>query len=156
MSAPPYMNWYPADYLRDTRHLATAEMHGVYRLLLDECWMREGLLPDDDRKLAKLALITPAKWLKIKPEIMAFFTWTPDGWRHKRVETELQRAAAAYARRAAAGAKGGKAKASNATAGLKQCSSNQNQNQNQQEPSQEESRSHSVVVGIDRARRGFE
>lgn len=137
MSAPPYMNWYPADYMRDTRHLTT-EQHGAYRLLIDECWMREGLLPDDDRLLAKLAGLSSAKWSKTKPEVMAFFVWTPDGWRHKRLSQELDKVATAYAKRAAAGAKGGKAKSSNAKAGLQQCSSNQNQNQNQTITCQEE------------------
>lgn len=149
MSAPPYMNWYPADYIRDTRHLTT-EQHGAYRLLLDECWMREGVLPDDDRFLAKLSGLTAAKWAKAKLEVMSFFVWTPAGWRHKRVSEELTKASDRYRRRAEAGAKGGRAKSSIATAGLKQCGSNQNQNQNQQEePSQvvEFPRGVGVVVG---------
>jgi uncharacterized protein YdaU (DUF1376 family) len=152
MSAPHYMPWYPADYLRDTRHLTT-EQHGAYRLLLDECWMREGLLPDDDEVLARLVLQSPARWGKMKGVVMAFFVWTPEGWRHRRVSAELTKAAEAFAKRSAAGRKGGRPK-TNALAGLKLGLSNQNQNQ--QEPSQEESRSDSVVVGIDRARRGCE
>lgn len=91
MSAPPYMTWYPADYLRDTRHLTT-EQHGAYRLLIDECWMREGLIPDDDRLLARLAGFSPAKWDRHKSCVMAFFTWTPEGWRHKRVSRGLDEA----------------------------------------------------------------
>lgn len=135
MSAPVYMNWYPSDYLRDTRHLST-EQHGAYRLLLDECWMREGVLPDNDRLLSKLTGLTPAKWSRIKGDVLAFFTWTPNGWRHKRIETELAKAAEAKSRRSQAGRKGGRPK-SNALAGLKPGLSNLNVNVNE-DPSQEE------------------
>ncbi len=158
MSAPAYMNWYPGDYLKDTRAL-TLEQHGAYHLLLWECWAREGFLPDNDPALARVVGVTPAKWAKLRPEVMAFFVWTPEGWRHRRVSAELAKALAAREKRSAAGSKGGHAKASNATAMLQQCSGNalaSSASASAEEPSQEGVRSHSVVVGIDRARRGFE
>lgn len=143
MSAPPYYAWYPGDYARDTRGL-TCEQHGAYRTLLDECWVREGLLPDDDATLARIVGLTSARWSKHKPVVIGFFTWTPEGWRHKRISRSLGEAAEAYERRAQAGRKGGLVKPSNAKAMLEQCRSNQNQNQNQnqkEEPSQEEGNS---------------
>jgi len=109
MSAPPYMNWYPGDYLKDTRAL-TLEQHGAYHLLLWECWAREGVLPDNDPALARVVGVTPAKWAKLRPEVMAFFVWTPEGWRHRRLSAELDKALAARAKRSAAGKEGVKAR----------------------------------------------
>lgn len=61
-------------YLADTMHLTTEE-HGAYLLLLMAAWRQEDCaLPDDDRKLARIAGMTPRKWQAIKPTIMEFWT----------------------------------------------------------------------------------
>lgn len=110
----PWMPLYVADYLADTGHLSAAE-HGAYLLLIMHYWS-SGALPDDDRKLARIARLSDREWKSARPTIVEFFS---DGWRHERIEAELAEANAAYERRAAAGRKGGKAKRK-----VEQCSSN--------------------------------
>lgn len=118
---PPKMPIHIGDYKRDTGHLRAAE-HGAYLLLLFHHWST-GSLPDDDRQLSTIACMTPAEWRKAKPILIKFFS---EGWRHGRVEEDLEAAKASYEKRAKAGEKGGKAKAeakqssSNATAGPEQ------------------------------------
>lgn len=82
------MPLYVADYLADTGHLTVAE-HGAYLLLIMHYWSNGGL-PDDDRKLARIARNTNAEWQKTKKNIEEFFE---SGWQHKRINAELARAA---------------------------------------------------------------
>lgn len=83
------MPWYIGDYLRDTMHL-DAEQDGAYRRLIDACWLRNGLLKDDDFQFAAITKLSPARWKKVRPVIEEFFVVEADGWRHKRVSHELQ------------------------------------------------------------------
>ena len=89
--ALPYMPLYVADYLGDTQHL-TCEQHGAYLKLLMCLWRAEGELPNDRLKIARMVGLTPARWDKIAPEVMAFFHsnlayfWSP------RLNAELQKA----------------------------------------------------------------
>jgi uncharacterized protein YdaU (DUF1376 family) len=105
------------DFLRDTGHLRAGGV-GAYLLLLFHHWST-GSLPEDDDQLSSIARLTPAEWRKAKPVIEKFFK---PGWRHGRVEEDLEAAKQSYEKRAKAGAEGGKAKArakqssSNATA----------------------------------------
>ncbi len=118
---PPKMPIHIGDYKRDTGHLRAAG-HGAYLLLLFHHWST-GALPDDDEQLAAIACMTRAEWKRARPIIEKFFK---PGWRHGRVEEDLEAARASYEKRAKAGEKGGKAKAetkqssSNATAGPEQ------------------------------------
>jgi uncharacterized protein YdaU (DUF1376 family) len=82
------MPLYIADYLRDTRRLTLAE-HGAYLLLIMEYWTAGGL-PDDDHQLARIVGTTRGQWLKIRPAMEGFFQ---DRWTHKRIDSELARAA---------------------------------------------------------------
>lgn len=111
------------DYLADTGHLSTAQ-HGAYFLLIMHYW-RTGSLPSDDRQLANVTRLPFKSWTDAKPIIQAFFH---NGWKHKRIDGDLAATTAKYERRAAAGHKGGVAKAkqksSNATDLPDQCSSN--------------------------------
>lgn len=117
---PPKMPIHIGDYKRDTGHLRAAE-HGAYLLLLFHHWST-GSLPDDDRQLSAIACMTPTEWRKARPILIKFFG---DGWHHGRVEKDLASAIESYEKRAKAGEKGGKAKAtakqssSIATAGSK-------------------------------------
>jgi uncharacterized protein YdaU (DUF1376 family) len=97
-----WMPIYIGDYLADTGHLSTTQ-HGAYLLLLMHYW-RKRELPDDDKQLAAIAKLPLRIWLDSKDTIQAFFF---DGWKHKRIEAELQRRAEVSDKRAAAGAKGG-------------------------------------------------
>lgn len=82
-----WMPLYVADYLADTGHLSCLE-HGAYLLLIMHYW-RNGGLPDDDVKLARIAKCTPKEWGLVRPTVSEFFA---DGWCHKRIDNELVQA----------------------------------------------------------------
>jgi uncharacterized protein YdaU (DUF1376 family) len=85
------MPWYIGDFLRDTMHL-DAEQDGAYRRLIDACWLRNGLLPDNDAQFSAITKLSLRRWLAVKPVVAAFFQVDVSGWRHKRVDFELRRA----------------------------------------------------------------
>lgn len=95
--SPAWMPLYIADYRLDTARLSAAE-HGAYLLLIMEYWAA-GSLPDDDRQLARIACMTDREWKKARPIVATFFQ---DGWKHKRIEEELAKAAATISKRRAA------------------------------------------------------
>ena len=92
----PWMPFYVADYLGDTRHLSTLE-HGAYLLLIFHYWQR-GSLPVDDGRLATITGLSAEEWGRCRPTIAEFFG---PGWTHRRIDDEL----------AAAVEKSGKARA---------------------------------------------
>jgi uncharacterized protein YdaU (DUF1376 family) len=57
------------------------EAQAAYRNLLDELWLRDGLLPDDDRVLGNICG-DARRWDEVKPAVLAHFTRTVEGWRH--------------------------------------------------------------------------
>lgn len=95
--SPPWMPLYVGDYRLDTARLSAAE-HGAYLLLIMEHWA-SGALPDDDRDLARIACMSDREWKITKPRIQRFFV---NGWKHKRVLAELQKAADTIGKRRAA------------------------------------------------------
>jgi uncharacterized protein YdaU (DUF1376 family) len=97
-----WMPLYVGDYLADTGHLTTTQ-HGAYLLLLMHYW-RKRELPDDDKQLAAIAKLPLRIWLDCRETIQAFFHV---GWKHKRLDAELQKRAEVACKRAAAGQKGG-------------------------------------------------
>lgn len=105
-----YMQLYVGDYLRDTQDL-TAEQHGAYLLLLMTMWSKGGSLPNDPKKLARIARCTPSRWGKIADDVLAFFEVGPDSITHGRLAGELEIAREKSIKRAEAGSKGGRAKA---------------------------------------------
>lgn len=102
----PWMPLYVADYLADTGHLSTFE-HGAYMLLIMHYWSK-GSLPDDNKRLASIARASLEQWSDIRATLAEFFG---DGWKHERIDDELEKSAKAYERRATAGKAGGLAKA---------------------------------------------
>jgi len=98
----PWMPLYVGDYLGDTGHLTTAQ-HGAYLLLMMHYW-RKGELPDDDRQLSKITKLPLKTWCEYRPTLQDFFH---SGWRHKRIDAELERMLRVSEKRAIAGQKGG-------------------------------------------------
>jgi uncharacterized protein YdaU (DUF1376 family) len=98
----PWMPLYVGDYLGDTGHLTTAQ-HGAYLLLMMHYW-RKGELPDDDRQLSKITKLPLKTWCEYRPTLQDFFY---EGWKHKRIDAELQRMLRVSQKRAIAGQKGG-------------------------------------------------
>ena len=98
----PWMPLYVGDYLGDTGHLTTTQ-HGAYLLLMMHYW-RKGELPDDDRQLCKIAKLPLKTWNEYRATLQDFFH---DGWKHKRIDAELERMMRVSAKRAIAGQKGG-------------------------------------------------
>ena len=97
------MPFYVGDYLGDTGHLSTTQ-HGAYILLICHYW-RNGGLPDDDAKLARIAKLSIKNWSElIKPDLEPLFK---PGWRHKRIDLELAKQDVITTKRAIAGKKGG-------------------------------------------------
>ena len=96
------MPLYVGDYLGDTGHLTTPQ-HGAYLLLMMHYW-RKGELPDDDRQLAKITKLPLRTWGDYRPVLQNFFH---DGWKHKRIDAELERMMRVSEKRAIAGQKGG-------------------------------------------------
>jgi uncharacterized protein YdaU (DUF1376 family) len=98
----PWMPLYVGDYLGDTGHLTTMQ-HGAYLLLMMHYW-RKGELPDDDRQLSKIAKLPLRTWCEYRATLQDFFY---DGWKHKRIDAELEKMMRVSAKRAIAGQKGG-------------------------------------------------
>ena len=98
----PWMPLYVGDYLGDTGHLTTAQ-HGAYLLLMMHYW-RKGELPDDDRQLSKITKLPLKTWCEYRPILQDFFY---DGWKHKRIEAELEKMMRVSLKRSIAGQKGG-------------------------------------------------
>lgn len=92
MSSTPWMPFYPADYLADTRRLTT-EQHGAYLLLLMDSWT-SGALPDDDAVLARVAGLDAERWAQVRPVIAGYFQIADGQWMHARIEREREHAQA--------------------------------------------------------------
>ncbi len=115
MSSRPWMPFYVADYLGDTGHLTTVE-HGAYLLLIMHYWQAGGL-PNDTKKLQRITKLTHRDWEKVRDTIAGFFN---DGWRHKRIDSELAKASKMLMKRSAAGKMGAFARYSDRMANAKQ------------------------------------
>lgn len=105
--ARPWMPFYVADYLADTGHLSTTQ-HGAYLLLIMHYW-RTGGLPDDDTQLAQITRLPMNIWVDaVRPSVQRLFH---SGWKHKRIDTELEKQEAIKQKRAIAGRVGGETSA---------------------------------------------
>ena len=92
----PWMPLYIADYLADTAHLGALES-GAYLHLIMHYW-QTGSLPPNDKALARIARMTEAEWADARDVLADFFQ---AGWRHKRIDEELAKAAEVSDRRRA-------------------------------------------------------
>lgn len=86
MSKRPWMPFYVGDYLKATQHLSGPE-HGAYLLLMFHYW-EEGSLPQEDKRLARIAKMTDREWKQARDVLAAFFL---PGWRHERLDSEISK-----------------------------------------------------------------
>src|SRR5689334_3432761 len=92
----PWMPWYVADFMADTLHLSAAQT-GAYMLLIGHYWQHGGL-PSEDEALARITRMSAPEWRRSRGVLQAFFH---DGWKHKRIDGELEKAADISSKRAA-------------------------------------------------------
>lgn len=71
----------------------TLEEQGAYRNLLDEAYLSGGVLPNDDRALAK-ACGDATRWPAVRDRVLAKFTLTPAGWHNETLSAVLHRSQA--------------------------------------------------------------
>lgn len=117
MAEFPALPLFTDAYLADTRHL-TAEEHGAYLLLLMCAWRTRGCaLKDCDQTLARTVGVTRARWRKIKPVLMEFFTVEGGVWQQKKLSEVYRGVEERVAKNRQNGAKGGRAKARKAKQG---------------------------------------
>jgi uncharacterized protein YdaU (DUF1376 family) len=71
----------------------TLEEQGAYRNLLDEAYLAGGVLPDDERILAR-ACGDATRWPAVRDQVLAKFRRTPAGWRNETLDAVLHRSQA--------------------------------------------------------------
>jgi uncharacterized protein YdaU (DUF1376 family) len=97
--------------IADTTHLTTEEF-GAYMLLMMAQWRSNGApLPPDERRLARIARLSPHAWERARQVLVELFEVSVDGWRQKRVEKDLVGVIEKIEANRASGSLGGKAKA---------------------------------------------
>lgn len=73
----------------------TLAEQGAYRNLLDELWLRDGVLPNDERILGKVSGDALA-WPEVKDKVLSYFELREDGWHnptHDEIQAESQKRA---------------------------------------------------------------
>jgi len=88
MAEFPYMPLWTDAYLADTTHLTTIE-HGAYLLLLMAAWRAGGYLPDDDRRLMRMAKVEYRQWRRLRPVMEEFWQIKDGQWSNARLLDEL-------------------------------------------------------------------
>jgi uncharacterized protein YdaU (DUF1376 family) len=97
-----YFPFYTGDYYRDTRHLSMLQ-HGAYRQLLDHCWDQKGPIPLDAEKCYRICgAVSKEEQEAVRGVISEFFVRMEDGHYNKRVQQEIERAAALSGKRSGA------------------------------------------------------
>ncbi len=88
------MNYYEhhlGDYLRDTAHLSMLE-DGAYRRLLDAYYIKELPIPAALKEAYRLVRgVSKPERDAVQAVLREFFEETPEGWRHKRCDAEIER-----------------------------------------------------------------
>ena len=84
MPKRPWYPMYPADYVIDTQSL-TYEQHGLYKLILDQLWLRDNL-PDDGRKIAEILGKDPRSTSRIYKQIHRYFHLSGGKITHKKID----------------------------------------------------------------------
>ena len=83
--------WWWIDRWRTSNafRMMTLEEQGAYRNLLDEAALSHGLLPNDDRILAK-ASGDATRWPALRDRVLAQFSLTAAGWRNETLDAVLK------------------------------------------------------------------
>ena len=76
---------------------------------MDELWLRDGVLPDDERILARVCGDATA-WPRVRVAVMAHFEAVPGGWGHPTQLTVMKQARYLHGVRGAAGKAGAEAR----------------------------------------------
>lgn len=103
------MPWFPRDFLASTRGWSLIQK-ACYRELLDAQWDL-GVLPDDPDELQALCGATPKQWFEAWEKVCTKFVAVQGGLKNERLELHRQKYVDIRQARAAAGRKGGQAKA---------------------------------------------
>jgi len=84
--------WWIDRWRRSTAYTdMTAEEQGVYRNLLDECWLRGGVIPDDDFALKKISG-DPDAWPRVRKKVLARFEKCEGGLRNETADEVIHQA----------------------------------------------------------------
>jgi uncharacterized protein YdaU (DUF1376 family) len=86
-----FMPLWIADYLGDTQDL-TCEEHGAYFLLLMALWRRDGKLPADHDRLARIVVLPRARWDAVWRALERFFQVSEGEITQRRLSRELAKA----------------------------------------------------------------
>ncbi|AOY93816.1 hypothetical protein BKK79_19925 [Cupriavidus sp. USMAA2-4] len=106
---------YTGDYARDTVHLSMVE-DGAYNRLMDFYYSTEKPLPGDRKAVYRIARATDkAEQKAVDSVLQQFFQGCIDGFRHKRIDAEIEKAKPKADANRENGKKGGRPKKSQPT-----------------------------------------
>lgn len=86
-----YVQFHIGDFLTGVLHMDAVEVGAYTMLIMAHYQAGENGLPDDDKKLARIAKVTTKKWAAIKGVVLEKFTLKNGMWCQKRVVNELKR-----------------------------------------------------------------
>ncbi len=84
-----YYSFNIGDYRKDTVHLSRLE-HSIYRDLIDWYYLDESPIPLETQSVSRrLRLATEEEANALLAVLQDFFLLSEDGWRHKRIDSEI-------------------------------------------------------------------
>jgi uncharacterized protein YdaU (DUF1376 family) len=84
-----YYSFNIGDYRKDTVHLSRLE-HSIYRDLIDWYYLDESPIPLETQSVSRrLRLATEEESNALLAVLQDFFLLSEDGWRHKRIDSEI-------------------------------------------------------------------
>lgn len=90
MTGFKYIQLHIGDFIGGVLHMDATEVGAYTMLLVAHYQAGEEGLPDDDRKLARIAKVSLKQWGRVKDTVMAKFELKDSFWRHSRVVDELR------------------------------------------------------------------
>lgn len=85
-----YYQFNIADYRKDTSHLSPTE-HYIYRTLIDWYYLDEALIPKETQSvIRRLRLVTEEEEVLLKNVLSDFFEEEINGWRHRRIDSDIE------------------------------------------------------------------